>query len=87
MVTSYGQLQVQKIDSIRMCRRAGHRLAELYPDDRDRVRSCFRLVYRRRRARELAACGAMPATEAGTETEAAPAVAAPVLRLAAVSLS
>jgi hypothetical protein len=81
---SYGQLQVQKIESIRMRRRVGHRLAELYPDDRDRVRSCFRLVYRRRRAKDVAPEGAMPAIEMGTEaaTAAAGTTAAPVLRLA-----
>jgi hypothetical protein len=85
--TSYGQLQVQKIQSIHTCRETGYRLAGLYPDDRDRVRSCFRLVYRRRRARELAEEGPTPGTETGTEAGEAPAVAAPVLRLAAVSLS
>ena len=43
---AYGQLQVQKLQSIEVCRRAGNRLAELYPNQQDRVRSYFRRACR-----------------------------------------
>jgi hypothetical protein len=49
---SFGQLQVQKLATIETCRRVGHRLTELYPYERDRVRSYFRRTYRRRRPAE-----------------------------------
>lgn len=45
--TAYGQLQVQKLATIDTCRRVGYRLAELYPNEPDRVRSYFRKTYRR----------------------------------------
>jgi hypothetical protein len=52
---AYGQLQIQKLASIDMCRRTGHRLTELYPREVDRVRSYFRWIERRTRPRTRAA--------------------------------
>jgi hypothetical protein len=46
---SFGQLQVEKLAAMETCLRAGYRLAELYPHERDRVRSYFRKTYRRPR--------------------------------------
>ena len=46
---SFGQLQVEKLATVETCRRVGHRLTELYPYQRDRVRSYFRRIYRRPR--------------------------------------
>jgi hypothetical protein len=71
---SYGQLQVQKLRAIDTCRRAGYRLAELYPDERDRVRSYFRQIYRR--PREAAQTTAAPATEPEAHDGPVPAVLA-----------
>jgi hypothetical protein len=61
---SFGQLQVEKLATIEICRRAGHRLTELYPYQRDRVRSYFRKVYRRPRAAvaPALAAGSLPRT-------------------------
>ena len=67
---SYGQLQVQKLQAIDTCRRAGHRLTELYPEERDRVRSFFRQPRRKQRATEPRA--AEPARTAGTPVSVAP---------------
>jgi hypothetical protein len=39
---AYGQLQVEKLHAIDTCREIAHRLEELYPHDRARVRSYFR---------------------------------------------
>jgi hypothetical protein len=66
---SFGLLQVEKLETIGTCRRAGHGLTELYPYDRGRVRSYFRRTYRRRPATgtgagELAAKTGMAANEA-----------------------
>ncbi len=60
--TSYGLLQVQKLQAIETCLRTGYRLAELYPHERDRVRSYFRLVHHRPRSKATMAEGAMSAT-------------------------
>jgi hypothetical protein len=46
---AYGQLQVQKLQSIEACRRAAFHLAVIYPNEHDRVRSYFRRVTRRPR--------------------------------------
>jgi hypothetical protein len=59
---SFGQLQVEKLAAIEACRRVGHRLTELYPYQRDRVRSYFRKVHRRPRASRLPTA---PATGSG----------------------
>jgi hypothetical protein len=68
---AYGQVQVQKLQSIEACRRAGNRLAELYPNQQDRVRSYFRRVVRRPRA------------TAPTEGETAPATGPTATAIAA----
>jgi hypothetical protein len=73
---SYGQLQVQKLQAIDACRRAGHRLTELYPDERDRVRSFFRQPHRKQRSTEPRAVE--PARTAGTPVSLAPDVGAAV---------
>lgn len=69
---AYGQLQVQKLQSIEACRRAGNRLAELYPNQQDRVRSYFRRVVRRPRATAPTEEETAPAT--GTTTAGSAAV-------------
>ncbi len=74
---SYGRLQVQKIQSIDTCRVAGHRLLEMYPNERDRVRSFFRPVYRRSRPTTPTEEGPAPAAEAAVT----PAPATPTLVL------
>ena len=72
---AYGQLQVQKLQSIEVCRGAGNRLAELYPNQQDRVRSYFRRVVRRPRA--TAPTEGETATATGPATTATAAEAAP----------
>jgi hypothetical protein len=72
---AYGQLQVQKLQSIEVCRRAGNRLAELYPNRQDRVRSHFRRVVRRPRATPPTEGETAPAT--GTAATATAADATP----------
>ena len=74
---AYGQLQVEKIGAIETCRLIGHRLTELYPAERDRVRSYFRPV--RRRARSAA-----PATGAPASATESAATSAPVTPMASV---
>jgi hypothetical protein len=71
---SFGQLQVEKLHAIDASRRTFHRLTELYPAERDRVRSYFRQV--RRYARPTASATGAPATEAPAME--APATSAPV---------
>jgi hypothetical protein len=66
---SCGRLQVQKLQAIETCRRAGYRLAELYPNEWDRVRSYFRPIYHRPRS-------AMPAAGKPTPQPATAANAA-----------
>jgi hypothetical protein len=66
---SYGQLQVEKLHAIDTCRRTGHRLTELYPAERNRVRSYFRQVRNRSHP---------PAPATGAPAPEAPAAAAPV---------
>ena len=68
---AYGQLQVQKLQSIEVCRRAGNRLAELYPNQQDRVRSYFRRVVRRPRATAPTEGETAPATGAAATATAA----------------
>lgn len=63
---SYGQLQAQKLQAIDACRRVGHRLAELYPGEQDRVRSYFRKSYRR--ARPTLPAAEDPTAATGTAT-------------------
>jgi hypothetical protein len=82
--TSYGLLQVQKLQAIETCLRTGYRLAELYPHERDRVRSYFRLVHHRPRSTAATAEGAMSASERGTAAPVA-AVAAAAVAAAAVA--
>ncbi len=81
---SYGQLQVQKLQTIDTCRRTGYRLAELYPDERDRVRSYFRQIYRRPHPTAPTAGEPTPAT--GTAANAAPVGPSLVLSSTAASL-
>jgi hypothetical protein len=50
---SCGQLHVQKLRAIFTCSRVGYQLAELYPDERDRVRSYFRPIRHRRLRRAV----------------------------------
>jgi hypothetical protein len=69
---SYGQLQVQKLQAIDTCRRVGHRLAELYPEERDRVRSYFRKIYRR--PRPTLPTAEEPAAATGTASTGTPAM-------------
>ncbi len=73
----YGQVQVQKLQVIDTCRRVSYRLAELYPDQRDRVRSYFRQVYRRPRPAAPTEEEPTPAAEAAVT----PASATPTLVL------
>jgi hypothetical protein len=61
---AYGQLQVQKNQSIEACRRAAFHLAVIYPNERDRVRSYFRKVTRR--PRSTAPAEGEPASTTGT---------------------
>ena len=75
--SAYGQLQVQKLAAIETCRRVGYRLAELYPDERDRVRSYFRKTYRR--PRPTTPTAGEPTPETGTAASSAP--VAPTLAL------
>jgi hypothetical protein len=63
---AYGQLQVQKLQSIEACRRAAFHLAVIYPNEHDRVRSYFRRVTRR--PRPTAPAGGEPALATGTTT-------------------
>ena len=76
---SFGQLQVEKLATIEICRRVGHRLTELYPYQRDRVRSYFRKIYRRPRPK-LTIAGE-PTPEAAADDASAGSTAA--ARLAA----
>jgi hypothetical protein len=70
---SYGQLQVQKLQTIDTCRRTGYRLAELYPDERDRVRSYFRQVYRQPHPpQSTPPTAAEPTAATGTAANSAP---------------
>lgn len=71
---SYGRLQVEKLQAIQTCRRVGHRLAELYPGEWDRVRSYFRKTYRRSRA--ISPCPGGPAPEMATAAITTPVGAA-----------
>jgi hypothetical protein len=64
---AYGQLQVQKLATIDTCRRVGYRLAELYPNEPDRVRSYFRKTYRQ--TRPTAPTAGEPTPETGTAKE------------------
>jgi hypothetical protein len=73
---SYGQLQVEKLLAVDTCRRTGHRLTELYPAERDRVRSYFRPTRRRARSTAPATDNVAPATEGSATDASAPATAA-----------
>jgi hypothetical protein len=75
---SYGQLQVQKLATIETCRSAGYRLAELYPNDWDRVRSYFRRIYHRSRSAATAVEETTPGKEETTPATATAATATPV---------
>lgn len=66
---SFGLLQVEKLAAIETSRRVGHRLAELYPSERDRVRSYFRRMYRR--ARRATPTAVEPTAETATAANAA----------------
>ena len=68
---AYGQLQVQKLQSIEACRRAAFHLGVIYPNEHDRVRSYFRRVTRRPRATALAE--EEPASATGTPAPGTPA--------------
>jgi hypothetical protein len=86
---SYGQLQVHTLQTIDTCRRVGYRLAELYPNEPDRVRSYFRKTYRRPRPTAPAAGEPTPETQAaatGTAANAAPAGSTLVLTSAAAGI-
>ena len=72
-LTSYGQLQVQKLTAIDTARRVSYRLAEIYPHDRARVRSFFRQVSKTSHPKTTAAPATVPAVAAAP---AAPGVAA-----------
>ena len=81
---AYGQLQVEKLHAIDVCRRTVHRLTEMYPAERDRVRSFFRQT--RRRARSTPPATGAPATAPATVAEmsttsapVSPMASAPVL--------
>jgi hypothetical protein len=76
---SFGQLQVEKLHAIDASRRIGHRLTELYPAERDRVRSYFRPT--RRRARPT-----LPATDSSAPSTEAPATSAPVSPLVSAAV-
>ena len=83
---AYGQLQVEKLHAIDVCRRTVHRLTEMYPAERDRVRSYFRSTRRRARSTTPAtgtpatAPASAPATEASTTSApVSPMASAPVL--------
>jgi hypothetical protein len=65
---AFGQLQVEKLAAIETCRRAGHRLAELYPYERDRVRSYFRRIHRRPRPAVPTAGESAPETAMAAKT-------------------
>jgi hypothetical protein len=85
-LASYGQLQVEKLATIDTCRRVGYRLAELYPNKPDRVRSYFRHTYRQARSTAPTAGDPTPqiqATATGTAANAAPAGSTLVLTPAA----
>ena len=73
---AYGQLQVQKLQSIEACRRAAFHLAVIYPSEHDRVRSYFRRVTRR--PRPTAPAGGEPTSATGTLTTATASEATPV---------
>ena len=75
---AYGQLQVKKIGAIETCRLIGHRLTELYPAERDRVRSYFRPVHRRARSTASATGAPASATEAAAFVPVPSLVSAPV---------
>jgi hypothetical protein len=85
---AYGQLQVQKLQTIGASRRAAARLTELYPEEADRVRSYFRTTTRRPRPTAPESGG--PASEepvaatgsAATEPAVDAAPARPALALA-----
>jgi hypothetical protein len=64
--TSFGQLQIRKVQSIEACRSARHRLIELFPNDGERVRSFFRPVGRKGRTTPAAG------TDPNAQTTAAP---------------
>jgi hypothetical protein len=63
---AYGQLHVQKLQSIEACRRAAFHLAVIYPNEHDRVRSYFRRVTRR--PRPAAPAEGEPASATGVTT-------------------
>jgi len=50
---SYGRLLVERLHAMQTCRRVGHRRAELYAGEWDKVRSYFRQSYPRSRAMEV----------------------------------
>jgi hypothetical protein len=76
---SYGQLQVEKLHAVDACRRTSHRLTELYPAERDRVRSFFRQMRRRARPTAPATGDPEPAAEApATAASPPPGAPAPV---------
>jgi hypothetical protein len=81
---SFGQLQVEKLAAIETCLRAGYRLAELYPHERDRVRSYFRKTYRRARPTAVTVGESTP--EIATAASAAPVPPTLVLTSAAANL-
>jgi hypothetical protein len=64
---SYSRLQVQKLLAIDACRSAGYRLSELYPNNRDRVGTYFRRVYRRPRPAVPGAGEPTPAADTGAK--------------------
>jgi hypothetical protein len=66
---SCGRLQVQKLRAIYISRLVGHRMAELYPDEQERVRSYFRPIIRRRRPAGPTAGKPTPETAAVTTAE------------------
>ena len=70
-LTSYGLLQVQKLATIDTCRRVSYRLAELYPNDRARVRSYFRPVSKRTRPKTLPTPAQVPVATAAPAAQGA----------------
>lgn len=87
--TAYGQLQIQKLAAIDTCRRTGHRLAELYPREVDRVRSYFRLIERRAVPRARSVGTSMEGDAVGTVLEVVrgtPEAAVPLALVAGGSL-
>lgn len=92
-LASYGQLQVEKLATIDTCRRVGYRLAELYPNEPDRVRSYFRNTNRQPRSTAPATGNSTTPTQTQTTatgttgtTATATAMAAPAAATAAAPL-